>query len=81
MSKLKEYLEVIEDILNVKSEPIELDEKKKIVAPLGLHLKIYEYNFKKDKTQDQAFLPHFYYLINPDIVFPLDYLAQKKGKN
>jgi hypothetical protein len=43
---------------------------------LGLHLKIYEYNFKKDKTTDQAVLPHFYYLINPGIVFPLDYIAQ-----
>jgi hypothetical protein len=77
MNKLKENLEIVEDILNVKSEPIEIDEKKKIAAPLGLHLKIFEYNFKKDKTQDQATLPHFYYLLNPGIVFPLDYLTQK----
>jgi len=47
---------------------------------LGLHLKIYEYNFKKDKTTDQATLPFFYYLINPGIVFPLDFFAQSDVK-
>lgn len=47
------------------------------MAPLGIGLKIFEYNFKKDKSQDQATLPNFYYLINPGIVFPLDFTAQK----
>jgi hypothetical protein len=48
------------------------------MAPLGIGLRIFEYNFKKDKSQDSAAtLPNFYYLINPGIVFPLDYIAQK----
>lgn len=47
------------------------------MAPLGISLKIFEYNYKKDKSQDSAILPNFYYLITPGIVFPLDYIAQK----
>lgn len=42
-----------------------------------MQLKIYEYSFNKDKGRDQALLPHFYYLINPGIVFPLDYSSQR----
>lgn len=61
----------------MKSQPIETNSKKQISAPLGVNLKIYEYNFNKDKSQDQATLPNFYYLINPGIVFPLDFNAQQ----
>ena len=77
MSKLKEGLEIIEDVLNVKSQPFQIEPRKKILAPLGITLKIFEYNYKKDKSQDSTTLPNFYYLINPGIVFPLDYTAQK----
>ena len=77
MARLKDSLDVIEDVLNVKSEPYDIDAKKKVLAPLGPRLKIFEYNFKKDKTQDQVTLPNFYYLINPGIVFPIDYNCQK----
>lgn len=52
-----------------------------MLAPLGNTLKVFEYNFKKDKTQDQIILPNFYYLINPGIVFPIDYNFQKSSLN
>ncbi len=77
VGKLKDCLETIEDILNVRGEPFEVEPKKKIVAPLGPHLKIYEYSFKKDKTQDQITLPNFYYLTNIGMIFPVNYKFQR----
>lgn len=50
-----------------------MNPKKKLSAPLGIHLKIYEYSVKKDKSQDITSLPDFYYLINIGKIFPLDY--------
>lgn len=41
MGKIKEALEVIEDTLNVRSQPAELDQKRNIMAPLGLNLRIF----------------------------------------
>lgn len=81
MGRLKEALEVIEDVMNVKSEPFEVEAKRKVLAPLGHTLKVFEYNFKKDKTQDQIILPNFYYLLNPGFVFPIDYNFQKSSLN
>jgi hypothetical protein len=52
--------------------------KRKVLAPLGSSLKIFEYAAKKDKTQDQAILPNFYYLINPGLIFPVDFNFQKE---
>jgi hypothetical protein len=68
-------------VLNVKSEPFEVEPKRKVLAPLGASLKIFEYNFKKDRTQDQVILPNFYYLLNPGNVFPIDYNFQKATLN
>jgi hypothetical protein len=51
-SKFKDYLSLIEKALNVKVEEI-AKEKKKLPAPLGHHLKIFEYNNKKDFKSDQ----------------------------
>lgn len=79
MSKLKDCLEVLEDVLNVKSAPYEVDGKKRIAAPLGAHLKMFEYTYKKDKSQDQITLPNFYYIINPGIAFPIDFNYQHEG--
>lgn len=81
MGKIKESLDILEDVLNVKSELLEIDSKKKVHAPLGASLKIFEYSGKKDKTQDLVTLPNFYYLINPGVVFPVDYNYQKKSIN
>lgn len=77
MGKIKEALEVIEDTLNVKSQPVELANKRNIMAPLGHNLRIFEYNIKKDNSQDQASLPNFYYLVNVGMVCPLDFNAQQ----
>lgn len=74
-------MDILEDVLNVKSAPYDIDNKKKIIAPLGLNLKVYEYNYKKDKSQDQITLPNFYYIINPGIVFPVDFNYQKEKIN
>lgn len=41
MGKLKDCLDVIEDVLNVKSEPYDIDAKKKVLAPLGPKLKVF----------------------------------------
>jgi hypothetical protein len=79
MSKLKDCLEILEDVLNIKSAPYDMDGKKRIAAPLGAHLKMYEYTYKKDKSQDQIILPNFYYIINPGIAFPIDFNYQHKG--
>ena len=44
-------------------------------------MKLCEYNYKKDKSQDQMTLPHFYYLINLGVIFPLDFNFQKAHIN
>lgn len=81
MSKLKECLQILEDVLNVKSTAYEIDSKKKILAPLGPNLKIFQYTYKKDKSQDQITLPNFHYIINPGIVFPIDINYQHNQGN
>lgn len=65
----------------MKSAPYEVDSKKKVLAPLGAYLKIYEYTYKKDKSQDQITLPNFYYIINPGIAFPIDFNYQHNDVN
>jgi hypothetical protein len=44
-------------------------------------LKVFEYSFKKDKSQDMATLPQFYYLMNIGMIFPLDFNFQMNKIN
>jgi len=58
-----------------------LNGKKRLAAPLGHNLKIYEYAAKKDLKSDQNTLMNFYYIVNVGKIFPLDFNFQIKKLN
>lgn len=53
ISKIKDQLILIERALNLKNEDIQKSNKK-IPAPLGSSLRIFEYNPKRDMKNDQS---------------------------
>ena len=55
ISRIKEQLSIMERALNLKNEDIQ-KELKKISAPLGTDIRIFEYNPKKDLKIDQSTL-------------------------
>jgi hypothetical protein len=55
ISRIKEQLSIMERALNLKNEDIQ-KELKKISAPLGTDIRIFEYNPKKDFKIDQSTL-------------------------
>ena len=65
----------MEKALNLKNEDIQKD-LKKISAPLGTDLRIFEYNPKKDLKIDQSTLEQFYYITNLQSILPLDFNFQ-----
>jgi hypothetical protein len=55
ISRIKEQLSIMERALNLKNEDIQ-KELKRISAPLGNDIRIFEYHPKKDLKVDQSTL-------------------------